>query len=118
MKSKYKNQPIYSDGKRFASKAEAARYADLKVMQSAKLIDGLECQKAFKLEANGKVVCKYIADFFYRDIRSGSLVVEDVKGYRTDVFRLKKKFFEACYPDVCFVEIQSATYSRKFRRVK
>ena len=33
---------------------------------------------------------KYIADFVYYD-RDGNLVVEDAKGFRTDLFRLKKK---------------------------
>ena len=33
--------------------------------------------------------CSYIADFCY--IRNGETVVEDAKGYRTEVYRIKKK---------------------------
>jgi hypothetical protein len=38
----------------------------------------------------GERECKYIADFVYRD-RDGNRVVEDCKGFRTPVYKLKKK---------------------------
>lgn len=34
--------------------------------------------------------CAYVADFVYRD-SSGGLVVEDVKGFRTEAYRIKRK---------------------------
>jgi hypothetical protein len=42
-------------------------------------------------------VCDYVADFRYRKGPKGILVIEDVKGMKTPVYRLKKKWFEAQY---------------------
>lgn len=47
-----------------------------------------------KDEITGKVIereSRYIADFVYRDSKTHKLVVEDAKGLKTDVYRLKKK---------------------------
>ena len=44
-------------------------------------------------EGNRRLVereCAYVADFVYRD-SGGALVVEDVKGFRTEVYRIKRK---------------------------
>ena len=40
---------------------------------------------------------KYIADFRYVDVPSGETVVEDVKGVRTQIYKLKKRWVEAQY---------------------
>ena len=42
----------------------------------------------------GKVVerpCTYIADFSYLDMLTCSTIVEDTKGFKTPVYRIKKK---------------------------
>ena len=93
--SKYRNQPVMHDGIRFASKAEGRRYLELKLLERAGKISGLEMQVAFKLEAFDKVICKYVADFRYYDNERGDGVVEDVKGMLTPEFKLKAKLFEA-----------------------
>lgn len=84
---KYGNRKVTVDGIEFDSKKEAQRYWELKLMQRAGVISGLELQKEFELiptqRIDGKVVersCKYKADFAY--IKDGQQVVEDVKGYR------------------------------------
>ena len=84
---KYGNKKIDVDGIQFDSKKEARRYCELKMMQHAGQIEGLELQKEFELiptqRIDGKVVeraCKYKADFTYT--QDGQQVVEDVKGYR------------------------------------
>jgi hypothetical protein len=41
-------------------------------------------------------VCLYVADFQYFT-RDGERVIEDVKGIRTPVYKLKKAWFEAQY---------------------
>ena len=49
---------------------------------------------------------EYVADFRYLDYERGGLVVEDVKGMKTDVYRLKRKLFLAKYGDgVIFEEV-------------
>jgi len=84
------------DGITFASKAEAARYVELKALERNGEISKLELQPKFACVIDGKKICDYFADFAYFD--STRRVIEDVKGIETAVFRLKKKLVEALYP--------------------
>ena len=98
---KYKNQKVSYDGIIFDSKKEAGRYAELKLLEEAGEIKNLELQKTFTLipaqrGEDGKVMeraCTYKADFVYNERIPGGwrLVVEDVKGVRTDVYKIKRK---------------------------
>ena len=101
---KYGAKPTVVDGIRFASLAEAKRYGELKLLEKAGEITDLVLQPRFVLtasnarypEVGGRSVeiGSYVADFAYRD-RDGSYIVEDVKGYRTDLYVWKKKHAEA-----------------------
>ena len=96
-RAKYGNKKIEIDGKKFDSKAEGARYVELKRLQEGGVISGLKTQEAFALPVNGVLVCKYLADFCYVD-SYGSRVVEDVKGGPvTPVYTLKKKLMKAIH---------------------
>ncbi len=88
--NKYRNQPITLDGVRFPSKREANRYSELKLLLQQGLITELELQPRFKLAVLGVHVCTYVGDFRYLDPRRGR-VVEDAKGVRTAVYKIKKK---------------------------
>lgn len=98
--SKYRNEKVYLDGVKFDSNRECQRYIELKTMQKSGLIKNLELQKTFVLQEgysiNGHKVrpITYKADFVYFDVKSHKIVVEDVKGMRTDVYKIKKKLFE------------------------
>jgi len=70
----------------FDSKKESDRYDTLGLMQKTGAITGLMCQVVFHLS-----VCKYIADFVYYEIKDRCWIVEDVKGFRTKEYILKKK---------------------------
>ncbi len=85
------------DGIVFASIKEANRYGELKLMQDYGEIAHLELQPKFPLEVCGTVVANYIADFRYVDCRGKNTIIEDVKGVRTPVYKLKKKLVEAIY---------------------
>lgn len=87
VRSKYGNKRIEGDGYVFDSKAEAARYWTLRLEQKAGLITCLDVHPRYDLK-----VCDYVADFRYR--RGNHLVVEDVKGVKTPVYRLKKKLMK------------------------
>ena len=94
--SKYHNQKIEIDGQKFDSKHEANRWIELKYMERVGLITDLYRQFPFKLlpgqRRNGKQVERpiyYYADFVYT--QNGELVVEDAKGVKTDVYKIKKK---------------------------
>ena len=86
-RSKYGSRKVTVDGITFDSQKEAARYTELRLLQRAGKITGLETQVKYELipsqKMDGKVIERpvvYIADFVYQ--QDGKKVVEDVKGYR------------------------------------
>jgi hypothetical protein len=97
--NKYNAKKTEIDGVIFHSKKEANRYAELKLLMHArgddKIIE-IELQPKFPIVVNGKKICTYIADFriVYADRR---IVIEDVKGFKTSIYKLKKKLVEAIY---------------------
>jgi hypothetical protein len=95
--TKYGAIPTEVDGIRFASKAEARRYAELKLMESAGVIDRLTLQPRYKLVVDGELIGTYVADFRYLDLEHERFVVEDVKGVETPVFKLKRKLVKALH---------------------
>lgn len=103
--SKYNSRKTTIDGIIFDSKKEAKRYIELKQMEHDGLIQELQLQVPFELvpsfyiEIDGKKKkrrnIRYIADFVYYE--DGQKIVEDVKGRKTDIYKLKKKLFEYKY---------------------
>jgi hypothetical protein len=93
---KYGAKPTFVDGHRFDSKAEAKRYSELKLLEKQKRIHALELQPRYDFVINGVKIGFYKADFRYRDT-NGQTIVEDVKGYRTDVYAIKAKLMRALY---------------------
>ena len=109
--SKYGNKVVTRGGEKFDSAKEARRYGELVLLQRAKVITDLKRQEKFELipsqRVNGKVVeraCSYVADFVYKE--NGEMVVEDTKGVKTEVYKLKKKLFEYRYPTLEIREIK------------
>ena len=81
--SKYRAVRTEVDGITFASKKEAARYGELKLLEKAGEINGLCCQVSIPLVVNDVQVCRYVCDFMYHPVVDGKIqgwVVEDVKG--------------------------------------
>lgn len=77
----------------FASKREAKRADELGLLLRSGIIRDLTCQQRFVLipkSRHGPDVV-YIADFTYCDCDTGAMVIEDVKGVRTAVYKLKKR---------------------------
>lgn len=107
--SKYKNKKTTIDGITFDSKKEGARYQELKLMEKAGAITCLALQPRYDLlptvKWNGQTLRKrsYVADFRY--IENGKIVVEDVKGFRTPMYKLKRHIFVFMYHDIDFREI-------------
>jgi len=99
------------DGIAFASKSEMKRYAELKLLERVGTIKMLVRQPKFILQESfihpvfGKQrEISYIADFEYYE--NGRCVVEDVKGMKTEVYKLKRKLFLARYPEIDFREVK------------
>lgn len=105
--SKYRAEKIDILGMQFDSKREAKRYFELRLLEQAGEISNLQRQVKYDLipqqvehtqqnterKAKYRVIeraCVYIADFVYVD-KQGNTIVEDAKGVRTEVYKLKKK---------------------------
>ena len=103
--NKYRNKKIEIDGITFDSKKEGLRYKELRLFERAGLIKDLKLQTRFELQPsfkkNNKTIraITYKADFDYIT-KNGEHIVEDVKGYVTKEFALKKKMFEYKYQDL------------------
>lgn len=104
-KNKYKNKKKTVDNIVFDSTNEANRYCELKLLLRTGEISDLELQPAFDLKLNKKQKRFYIADFKYFDKKKQKYVVEDVKGVKTDVYKLKKVRFLELYPEYEFIEV-------------
>lgn len=105
--SKYHAHKAEIDGIVFDSAREANRWRELKMLEQAGEISGLQRQVSFVLiptyrepdelgprggMKKGKLIqkeCVYVADFVYME--GGKKIVEDVKGYRTKEYAIKKK---------------------------
>jgi ribosomal protein L25 (general stress protein Ctc) len=119
-RSKYRAVPTVVDGIRFASKREAKRYQDLKLLERAGQIAGLVYDKKqlrWPLAVNGELICTYEADFSYwvhvdgktlkviirgniietADVGKVRKVIEDSKGFKTPAYRLKRKLMKAIH---------------------
>ena len=95
--NKYKNKKATYDGITFDSKKEMNRYRELKLLEKGKSIKNLELQPEFlliptlryeKQKTDRKTV--YKADFKYEN-KKGQIIIEDVKGFKTDVYQIKRK---------------------------
>jgi hypothetical protein len=97
-KSKYNAKPTTTDGIRFDSKSEERRYNELLLLERSGVISDLKLQPSFELQPafdyNGEKIrsIKYVADFSYKN-SDGTTTIEDVKGMKTEVYKLKRKLF-------------------------
>lgn len=105
--TKYRAKKTILDGITFDSKKEADRYAELKFLLKSGEITDLQMQVEYELipaqygpdvtTPRGKTkrgpllerAVKYKADFVY--VENGVTVVEDVKGFRTKEYIIKRK---------------------------
>lgn len=100
--NKYKNKKVVIDNILFDSKKEGNYYTKLKILKDAGKITDLELQKRFVLQQGFKLHGKtyrsitYVADFVYKDDK-GQVHIVDTKGYRTEVYKIKKKLFMKKY---------------------
>lgn len=88
-KSKYGANKVEIDGIKFDSQKEADYYSELKLRLAAGEIKGFCRQAEFVLAKN----TRYKADFIVFN-NDGTSEIIDVKGFKTDVYKLKKKLFE------------------------
>lgn len=95
---KYRNVPEIVDGLRFDSRREARRYQELRLLEAAGMITDLCADKRqlhYRCVVNSELICTYTPDFRYRE--GGTLIIEDCKGVRTQVYLLKAKLVHALF---------------------
>lgn len=93
IKHKFKAKPTETNGIKFSSKKEANRYNILKLLQKSGDILFFLRQVPFHLPGGVKYVCDFL--IFWAN---GNVTIEDVKGFKTESYKAKKKMVEALYP--------------------
>ena len=110
-KRKYNNKKPTIDGIKFDSKKEARYYERLKILKQAGEVEKFELQPKFRLleafndkQGNHHRPVDYYADFqvWWSD---GKVEVIDVKGYKTNTYKLKKKLLLNKYQNINFREV-------------
>ena len=102
---KYGNVTCFVDGIRFDSRREADYYGQLKIEKRGGLILEFERQVQIDLVVNGKKICAHRVDF-YVTLPGGIKEVREVKGFATDVWEIKRKLFEALFPEINYKVIR------------
>jgi len=95
---------ILETGEKFDSNAEHVRWVELKRRERLGLITDLQTQVKFVLVPGAVIVTpegsrkkppiRYVADFTYIGI-DGSKVVEDVKGFKTAMYKIKQHMMKS-----------------------
>lgn len=94
---KYGNKPCTVGAEKYRSQREMKRHQDLLLLERAGRIKNLRREVPYVLapgvklegEKRARPAMRYLADFVFED-QTGRTVVEDAKGVRTPVYRLKK----------------------------
>lgn len=104
---KYHAEKVNVNGTIYDSKKEARRGQELEHLERIGAIHNLRKQVRFEVQEGytnnkGEKIkpIAYIADFVYE--QNGKTIVEDTKGIKTEVFKIKKKLFEKKYPELMF----------------
>lgn len=115
-RSKFNAKITELDGIKFASKAEAKRWGELKLLERSKQITDLRRQVRIPLYVNGRLITTYVADFVYRE--RGREIVEDSKGFITPEFRIKAKLYEAVFGSEILITGKGANHDWTARNIK
>jgi len=108
MPKKYRNVEMVIDGITFASKKEANRYQELKLLEADGVISNLKTHPKFVIvpKTDKRRAVTYSADFEY--FQGKKVVVEDVKSpitAKNRTYVVKRNLFEFQNPDIDFREV-------------
>ena len=62
-------------------------------------------QDSFRYEGKHNRAITYSPDFQFYDIESQKRITVDVKGFKTEVYKIKRKLFLYKFPDINFIEV-------------
>lgn len=115
VKSKYGNTKVTMFGITFDSKKEMQFYLHLLSVykkEDIKLQPEFVLQDSFKQDGKAIRKMSYVGDF-----QIGNNVY-DVKGFKTEVFKIKEKLFRAKYPELNLIIIDSKNITKHIDTVK
>ena len=90
---KFKAKPQTLDGIHFASKKEMNHYLNLQKLQELGKIVFFLRQAPFHLPGGIKYVCDFMVFW-----ANGTVTFQEVKGFKTEMYKAKKKLVEHYYP--------------------
>ena len=107
--SKYGAKSSNYNGIQYHSKTEAGYAADLDLLKKAGEIKEWSRQIKISLDVNGRHIANYYCDFRVVT-KDGSIELHEVKGFETEVYRLKRLLLEATYlkehPEIKYIVIR------------
>lgn len=74
-----------------------------------KEIKGYKIQQSFPLFVKNKLVCTHIVDFWILN-HNGTIEVWEAKGFKTKSWTIKKKLFQALFPEIPYRVITKDTF--------
>lgn len=98
MGNKFRSIKTVYKGEKYHSKKEAEYAKKLDLLKKAKKIQGWDRQLPIPIIVNGEKICKYIMDFVVTK-NDGKVQYIEVKGYETQVWKLKWKLLKAQMKD-------------------
>jgi hypothetical protein len=116
-KRKYNNEIIFYNSNRYDSVGEAdyARGLDFAIKGNA--IKSWRRQIPFTLIVNGRTICKHIIDFEITH-NDDSLELIEYKGFETEEWKIKRKLFNALYPDLKYRVVKHQKKSKKSKKIR
>lgn len=77
----------------------------LALLIKAKEIKEYKTQVKYEFRVNGYKICAHYVDFLVTN-NDGTQEVHEVKGWETEIWRLKRNLFEALYPETKYVVLK------------
>lgn len=94
-----KEDRVYN-GRCYHSKAEALYAFGLDMQKSQRAIFNWKAQVGFPITISGVFICKVIIDFEIEDVEGAPPRYVELKGWESEVWKLKKKMLLGCYPNI------------------
>lgn len=87
------------NGHVYHSKAEAKQASELDILVRCGKVKYWQPQASRPIHVNGQYICTLLVDFYVAPAEGGEYWLE-VKGHKTEVYKLKRKLLMACYPGI------------------
>lgn len=111
-RSKFNAQKTEYAGAMYDSAAEARYAAELDLKCRTRQILCWQRQVPIRLEVNGILICKIVADFKITEV-DGSITFYEIKGCETPIWRLKRKLLKACHGDIKYLVLPAKSLRPK-----